>query len=163
MGDRAPRGYESALLRNSVSCPWHAVHMTRVGVATSSDLAYFSEREHVSASEIQAILRRGRILVAQNPGESTPVGWLRWGLFWDEVPFMNRLHVVDGHRHGGIGQLLVTEWESQCREEGHALVMTSTLSNESAQHFYRRIGYHDAGCLLLPDEALEILFAKKVA
>ena len=41
-------------------------------------------------------------------------------------------------------------------------MMTSTLSNESAQHFYRRMGYQDAGCLLLPDEALEILFTKTI-
>ena len=27
---------------------------------------------------------------------------------------------------------------------------------------YRRIGYRDAGCLLLPDEALEILFLKTI-
>jgi hypothetical protein len=40
--------------------------------------------------------------------------------------------------------------------------MTSTFSNESAQHFYRRLGYRDAGCLLLADEAMEILFTKPI-
>lgn len=132
-------------------------------VGTPDDLPYLSEHERISVSELEAILRCGRILIADAQDKSTPVGWLRWGLFWDEVPFMNRLHVVEGHRRGGIGQLLVTEWESKCRDAGHELVMTSTLSDESAQHFYRRIGYLDAGCLLLPDEALEIIFVKAVA
>lgn len=137
--------------------------MATVRVGTSNDLAYLSEQERLSVSELEAILRRGRILIADGSNSPTPVGWLRWGLFWDEVPFMNRLHVEEGHRRGGIGQLLVTEWESQCRNAGHKLVVTSTLSDESAQHFYRRIGYLDAGCLLLPGEALEILFVKMLA
>lgn len=75
---------------------------------------------------------------------------------------MNRLHIAEGRRRGGLGRLLVNEWESRCRDEGHALVMTSTLSDEPAQHFYRNLDYHDAGCLRLPEEALEIIFAKSL-
>lgn len=137
--------------------------MVHVRVGTPEDLAYLRERERVPVSELEALLRRGRILLAQRSGTSAPVGWLRWGLFWDEVPFMNRLHVMEDHRGVGMGRLLVTEWEAHCRYAGHGTAMTSTLSDESAQHFYRRIGYRDAGCLLLPDEALEILFVKELA
>ena len=75
---------------------------------------------------------------------------------------MNMLHVAEERRRGGIGRLLVDAWEFRCREDGHATVMTSTLSSESAQHFYRRLGYRDAGCLLLRDEALEIVFTKTI-
>ena len=46
------------------------------------------------------------------------------------------------------------------RALGHRRVLTSTLSNERAQHFYRRLGYRDSGALLLPDEALEIILMK---
>lgn len=48
------------------------------------------------------------------------------------------------------------------REEGYPLVMTSTQSNETAQHFYRKLGYADAGSLLLRDELLEIIFTKEI-
>lgn len=41
--------------------------------------------------------------------------------------------------------------------------MTSSMSDESAQHFFRKLGYRDAGALLLPDETLEILFLKTLA
>lgn len=40
--------------------------------------------------------------------------------------------------------------------------MTSTLSNENAQHFYRKLGYRDSGGLLLPNEPLEIIFVKNL-
>jgi hypothetical protein len=44
----------------------------------------------------------------------------------------------------------------------YKLLMTSTLANENAQHFYRKLNYKDAGSLLLPDEPLEIIFIKEV-
>ena len=131
-------------------------------MGTTGDLEYLVPRERVAARELESVLRRGRVLIAEDPDRLSVVGWLRWGLFWDEVPFMNMLHVVEERRRQGIGRLLVDAWEARCREDGHATVLTSTLSSESAQHFYRRMGYQDAGCLLLPDEALEILFIKTV-
>lgn len=46
-------------------------------------------------------------------------------------------------------------------KEKYNKVMTSSLSNENAQHFYRNLGYKDVGSLLL-EEALEIIFIKKL-
>jgi len=43
---------------------------------------------------------------------------------------------------------------------GYKLVMTSTQSDEQAQHFYRKIGYIDSGCLLLFKEPAEIFLVK---
>ncbi|MCS4464928.1 hypothetical protein JTT01_16190 [Clostridium botulinum] len=48
------------------------------------------------------------------------------------------------------------------KSKGYELVMTSTLSNEQAQHFYRKLGYKDVGSLLLDDEPLEIIFTKSI-
>lgn len=60
----------------------------------------------------------------------------------------------------GLGTRLVTLWESEMREAGYDTTMTPTLSHEDARHFYRKLGYEDRGCLLLPGESLEILFVK---
>jgi len=48
------------------------------------------------------------------------------------------------------------------KTQGYKKVLTSTLSNEDAQHFYRKLGYKDCGSLLLPDEPLEIIFIKEI-
>lgn len=94
---------------------------------------------------------------------SALLGFLRWGLFWDDMPFMNLVFVLPDHRGLGIGRALIRAWEDRCRTAGNQLVMTSTLANEKAQHFYRKLGYKDSGCLLLPNEALEIIFTKRLA
>lgn len=48
------------------------------------------------------------------------------------------------------------------KENGYHLVMTSMLSNEQAQHFYRKLNYVDSGSLLLKNEPLEIIFTKEI-
>lgn len=95
-------------------------------------------------------------------GDEGILGWLRWGLFWEEIPFMNMLFVLEPARRHGCGGMLVEEWEARARNDGHDAVLTSTRSDEPAQHFYRRRGYTDAGVLLLPDEPAELILRKEL-
>lgn len=88
------------------------------------------------------------------------VGCLRWGMFWDGVPFMNLVWVVPEWRGSGVGTTLIDAWEKSQLAAGHATVLTSTVSAERAQHLYRRLGYVDTGALFLPDEPTEIILRK---
>ena len=77
--------------------------------------------------------------------DGRPVGLLRWNLFWDEVPFCTLLAVDEGFQGRGLGRALMTRWEADMRAAGHGMAMTSTQADESAQHFYRKLNYRDAG------------------
>ena len=48
------------------------------------------------------------------------------------------------------------------KEKRYSIVMTSTLSTETAQHFYRKLKYTDVGSLILKREPLEIIFMKEL-
>lgn len=89
-----------------------------------------------------------------------PVGVLRYNLFWDNTPFLNMLYLSEPYRRLGFGRKAMVNWEKRMRKLGFTAVMTSTLSNEEAQHFYRKLGYRDAGCLILEGEPLEIVLTK---
>jgi GNAT superfamily N-acetyltransferase len=115
---------------------------------------------HVNLLELKILISLGRVIIAEKDGEFC--GWLRYNLFWDNTPFMNMLFIIDKHRNNGIGSMLMKYWESNLKNIGYDRVMTSTLSNENAQHFYRKHGYVDAGSLLLPGEPLEIIFIKDI-
>lgn len=65
-----------------------------------------------------------------------------------------------GRRHKQQNARLVEHWENAQRVAGFDSVMTSTLATENAQHLYRRLGYVDSGCLLLPGDPLEIVLRK---
>ena len=74
-----------------------------------------------------------------------PGGLLRWNRFWDEVPFCTLLYIDEKLRGQGLGRALVRRWEADMRALGHGMAMTSTQSDEDAQHFWRALGYRDTG------------------
>ncbi len=49
----------------------------------------------------------------------------------------------------GLWTAAMSLWEAQLIQAGHGMVLVSTQSDESAQHFYRKLGYRDCGYLLL--------------
>ena len=116
---------------------------------------------HVSKQLIKNKLNEKEVIIAKN-NDNEIVGWLRYNYFWDNTPFMNMLYLNEEYRSKGIGKELVGFWENEMRILGYEMVMTSTLSNEQAQHFYRKLGYKDAGSLLLEGEPLEIIFTKSI-
>jgi len=132
----------------------------RVGTPADAERLLAYER-HIRESELVRALSQGRVLLAFH-GERF-VGWLRYGLFWDEIPMMNLLFVLEGERGKGYGRALTAEWERRMAAGGFRRVMTSTQADEEAQRFYRKLGYRDAGVLLLPEQAAELLMIRDLA
>ena len=93
-----------------------------------------------------------------------PCGIMRWFLFWDSIPFCSMMFIREDRQRKGYGSVLMAHWEKTMKSKGFSLVMTSTQSDENAQHFYRNIGYRDCGALTLPfsgyEQPLEIIMAK---
>ncbi len=93
-----------------------------------------------------------------------PVGLLRFSLFWDEIPFMNMLYIAEAFRKRGFGRMLVEFWENDMQKRGFSRVLTSTQSNEDAQHFYRKLGYRDCGGFIVSKgDPLELMLVKELA
>lgn len=113
---------------------------------------------HIAGRELENSISSRRVPVSFENG--VLVGWLRFNLFWDSIPFMNMLYVLPEHRGKGHGSALVDFWEKEMLESGYKMLLTSTLLNEQAQFFYRKKGYTDCGSLLLPHEPLEIIMLK---
>ena len=130
--------------------------------AKPGDLEMVSEYdEHISKEEMKNSIKMKRIILLFINGEYG--GWLRFNLFWDNIPFMNLLYVTEEQRGKGYGRTQVEFWEHEMAEQGYKFVLTSTQSDEEAQFFYRKLGYTDRGALVLPKEPLEIIFYKKLS
>ncbi|MNH96459.1 Acetyltransferase (GNAT) family protein [compost metagenome] len=133
----------------------------KIEFATEADYKYIIERDkHIVEILVSSKIKENEILIIREDNRN--IGWLRYGYFWDNTPFMNMIWIDEEYREQGIGKRVVMYWEELMRGKGFCLVMTSTLSNESAQQFYRKIGYRDSGCLLLENEPLEVILTKKL-
>lgn len=133
----------------------------QIRIAQPEDLDLLLKYDkHIAQKELCSLVSLGRVIIAENNHHF--IGWLRWNLFWDNTPFMNMLFLLEEYRHIGYGKELVMYWEKLMKQNGYTLIMTSTLSDEQAQHFYRKLNYIDSGSLLLKDEPLEIIFTKEI-
>ncbi|HXH34151.1 MAG TPA: GNAT family N-acetyltransferase [Plantibacter sp.] len=133
-----------------------------VRTASSTDLDYLLAHDrHVTAAALRRCVEEGRVLLLEERGEIS--GWLRWSLFWDEIPFLNMIFLSESCRGAGLGTQLLDVWEADMLKLGHARVLTSTVSNERSQNLYRRRGYADSGVLLLPGEIAELLLVKELS
>lgn len=59
------------------------------------------------------------------------------------------------------------EFENKVRrKQGYGMLLTSTQTDETAQHFYRKIGYKDCGALIMTipgyEQPMEMFLAKAV-
>lgn len=130
-----------------------------VAFAEPEDLDYLVDKDHIGRDRIEEKVARQEFIVARQ--DDHLVGFLRYGYFWDDVPFMYGLWVQEDLRSEGFGTRLISFWEEEMRKLGYDSVLTSTLStNVRAQQLYRRLGYEDNGCLLMPGEPLEVLLLK---
>ena len=102
--------------------------------AEDKDLTWLKEHdEHISKDVLKKKIDLSEVYVVQIGDEL--VGWLRYNLFWDSIPFMNLICILEDYRSKGLGKKLVCFWENEMKEKGYDSVLTSTLSSEDAQHF----------------------------
>lgn len=133
-----------------------------IQIANEKHLSFLQENDtHISIDILKTKISKEEILIMEMNGNC--IGWLRYSLFWDEIPFMNMLYFLEDYRRKGYGKILVEYWEKVLMQNGHKRFLTSTLANEEAQHFYRKMGYHDIGGFILPMEPLEIILMKDIA
>jgi ribosomal protein S18 acetylase RimI-like enzyme len=134
---------------------------TTFGYAGQKHFEWLQEKDsYIDADTLKKKILDKQIIVAESGKQI--LGWLRFGFFWDSIPFMNMLFIGKDYRKMGIGRKMVQFWERDMRKQNKTIVMTSSQSDEEAQHFYRKLGYTDVGALTLPEEPEEIIFIKKL-
>lgn len=130
-----------------------------VRIATMNDLSRIVEQDrHISPEELKILISLGRVAVAED--EESFLGWMRWNLFWDNTPFLNMLYLLEPHRGKGYGKTMMAWWEREMRARSFDTLMTSTASDEYAQHFYQKLEYTAVGGFSLPGESYELIFVK---
>jgi GNAT superfamily N-acetyltransferase len=131
--------------------------------ASQADRAFWKSLDgHLPEEAYDRKIAAKQAYVLEEAGEGLAI--LRFGLFWDTIPFCNLLCVAEGRRGRGLGRALAAHWEREMGEKGFGLLMTSTQADEEGQHFWRKLGYRDCGGFLLPfpgyEQPLELILAK---
>ncbi len=127
------------------------------------DFWYTLDRHLPEAEFIKKVAdQRGYVIF----DDETPIGILRFNMFWDNIPFLTMIYIDFSYHKKGYGRKAMEFWEAEMAGLGYKMVMTSTQADEEAQHFYRKLGYKDSGCLVLDipgfEQPLEMFMIKAI-
>lgn len=141
--------------------------MVTIKYVTEIDRTFwFTLDEHLPEEEFEKKVRDQMGYVLVRSENEFPVGLLRYNLFWDNTPFCTMLTINELYQGKGYGKKLMTFWEKEMKKLGFEMIMTSTQVDEEAQHFYRKMGFHDAGGLLLDipgyEQPMELFLIKEI-
>ncbi|MCL2588732.1 MAG: GNAT family N-acetyltransferase [Oscillospiraceae bacterium] len=121
--------------------------------ATEADKPFwYTLDDHLGEDEFALKVRDKRAYLICDG--DTPIGVMRYNLFWDNTPFLTLIYIKDSCHGKGFGRQAMLYWEHEMRTLGYKMVMTSTRVDEEAQHFYRKLGYIERGSLCLEDTPL---------
>ena len=139
--------------------------MLNIRSVQPEDWSFWSSHDtHLPKQEFLNKVRAGNGYVLLSDNE--PVGLLRYNLFWDNTPFCTMLLVSPAHRGKGYGSRLMQHWESEMKLMGYGMVLTSTQVDETAQHFYRKLGYRDCGGMIIEipgyEQPMELFLRKAI-
>ncbi|OUP79823.1 GNAT family N-acetyltransferase [Lachnoclostridium sp. An169] len=139
--------------------------MTEIRYLKDSDREFwFSLDKHLPESEFENKVhtKRGYVLLVSG----RPAGLLRFNLFWDNTPFCTLIIIGEEYRGRGYGKQLMEYWEKDMKERGYGMLLTSTQTDETAQHFYRKLGYKDCGGLIIDipgyAQPMEMFMSKEI-
>lgn len=140
--------------------------MTDVRYVQLDDKAFWYRLDgHLPENEFANKVRdkRGYILSA----DGFDIGLLRYNLFWDNIPFCTMLFIDKGYQRKGYGSILMDRWENDMKAQGFGMLLVSTQADETAQHFYRRLGYKDCGGFVVDipryAQPMELFLVKAIA
>ncbi len=140
--------------------------MTKIKYVEMSDKEFwFTLDRHLSEKEFETKVnsKQGYVLLENDK----PVGLLRYNLFWDNTPFCTMLFIDWNCQKRGYGRQLLEHWEKDMKSQGYDFILTSTRVDESAQHFYRKLGYKDCGGLLIDipnyEQPMEMFLIKRIS
>jgi ribosomal protein S18 acetylase RimI-like enzyme len=123
--------------------------------ATQRDFAFLRAFSTGPDDEkLRAQIRDGRLRIIETTGE--PVGFIKFYILWEVLPFIEVIMVCEDRRRRGIGRDAVRSWEREMAARSFRQTLTSTQANETAQEFWRRIGYRECGSITLPGQPAEL-------
>lgn len=97
--------------------------------------------------------------------KETRIGLMWHCVLWDNLPFLNLLFILPAYRGKGYGAGAMAQWEQEMKKRGFKTLLISTQVDESAQFFYRKLGYVDCGGLVFqgtPNSQPMEMFMRKV-
>lgn len=127
-----------------------------------SDFVWLQEYDkHVNSEWINRCLHHSEYIIAVDAQDRK--GFLRFSMFWGNIPYMDLIWVLEPYRQRGIGNNLFHFWEKEMKQLGAKILMTSSMMDEpEPQMWHKRNGFRKCGQLTFGQQqpTAEVFFVK---
>ncbi|ALS35681.1 GNAT superfamily N-acetyltransferase [Enterococcus rotai] len=128
--------------------------------ATLMDLDLLAIHDtHIPQERLRLAIEENRILIIE---ENEMIGWLRFSFFWESIPFVDMLFILEPFRRKQYGTDLMHFFEREMIVQGFKELMLSTSSEEYSQHLYLKLGFKTVGGFFPTNEPYEIMMVKNL-
>jgi GNAT superfamily N-acetyltransferase len=134
-----------------------------VRYAKWADRAFVGQDHYIPEKSLRRKIQAGEIIIALKNDE--PAGYLRLDYLWSMVPYIALIWVERKFRQKGCGKALLNFVEITLKEQGHALLFSSSQVDEAEpQAWHRHMGFEECGVINGINEGGigEIFFRKKL-
>ena len=135
-----------------------------IDFATQGDLNWIKQNDHLKSENVVQKIDKKEYIVAKI--NNKPIGYLRFSLFWSEIPYIDIITVEDEHKRQGVGKAMLDFLERYAIKNNIKVVMSSSQQDEAQpQEWHRKMGFKDAGAIehFQPiQDVPEIIFLKKL-
>ena len=130
--------------------------------AQDTDLAFLRDFSSESCDEhLRAQIRDGRLRIIESSEGS--VGFIKFYVLWEVLPFIEVVIIRNDCRGRGIGRAAIRAWEEEMSARSFKRAVISTQADETAQYFWRRVGYQECGSLALPGRPVELFMYRDIS
>jgi GNAT superfamily N-acetyltransferase len=110
---------------------------------------FFLDKDRLTLAEVEARLRSGRFLVAEEAGRLVGCLYLEER---GERTYFGLISVTPQRQGAGLGKRLIAEAEEHCRARGCRFVDLNIVSlRTELPPFYRKLGYAETGTAPFPE------------
>lgn len=115
------------------------------------------------SNKLKEKLQEGYIFLLKD--KDNIVGYLRWDLFWNRIPYICLIKLIENHRGQGLGKTLLNAFEQHARNINKSFIISSSQANEPRpQNWHKQEGFREIGILstLNEDGSDEIFYRKEL-
>ena len=136
--------------------------MDHLRTAIATDLDFLRSFSGAPSDAILAAqIRDRRLRIIEESRE--PIGFLKFYVLWETLPFIEVIAILQTECGRGHGTRAVRAWEAEMANRGFDLVLISTQADESAQSFWRKLGYRDCGALCVRGKPAELFLQHAIS
>ncbi len=112
-----------------------------IRLANLDDLKYLKNYDY-EVYDIEADINNNLVYIIE---EKEIIGFLRYSLFWNRIPFINMLYIKDIYRNKGYGKELLNFFIKEMQNKRFENIMTSCVAKENGKMFFLKNNFNITG------------------